>query len=121
VLQRLDRITGRLAEPAGLADGNTLSITQLDEALYKEPSVLTYSAELKTVDQRDCLHITFNSAGSPADPDSLARRITGELPYLFEKGQLLLEIEDGSVGYFTTGTLKRKIMDLRHPDYSLES
>lgn len=112
-LQRLDRITGRLAEPAMLADGNTLSITQLDEALYKEPSVLTYAAELKTVNGRDCLHITVNPAESPADLNALVRRIKTELSYLFEEEKLLLDIEEGNVGYFTTGTLKRKILDSR--------
>ncbi|MGD9162420.1 MAG: AMP-binding protein [Desulfobacteraceae bacterium] len=114
LLRRLDRITGRLTEPARLMDGNTLSITQLDEALYKEPSVFTYAAELQTVNGHDCLHIIISPAGSATDLDVLVCRLKMEFSYLFEEEKLLLNVEQGDVDYFTTGTLKRKILDSRN-------
>ena len=92
ILNRLDRITVRLAEPVRLKDGNTLSITQLDEALYKEPSVVTYAAEIQTVNEIDCLHIIINPTSSPADLDTLVRRIKMELPYLFKESRLILKV-----------------------------
>ncbi|MBN1906818.1 MAG: phenylacetate--CoA ligase family protein [Deltaproteobacteria bacterium] len=112
-LQRLDRITGRLAAPVTLADGNRFSITQLDDALYKEPSIVTYAAELQTVNGRDCLRIIVKPASGPADLESLVQRIKMELPSLFKEERLLLHVEEGDVDYFTTGTLKRKIIDSR--------
>ncbi len=114
LLRRLDHVTGRLAEPARLADGNTLSITQLDEALYKEPSLLTYAAELQTLNGCDTLHITVRSIGGTPDLNTLAGRIETELPHLFEENRLKLMVEAGDVDYFTTGMLKRKILDTRN-------
>ena len=114
ILRRLDRVTGRIAEPVSLADGNTLSITQLDEALYKEPSVLTYGAELKAVNGYECLHIIVCPAASGVDLGAMAQRIKKEFSYLFVKGKLLLNIEQGDVNFFTTGTIKRKILDSRN-------
>jgi phenylacetate-coenzyme A ligase PaaK-like adenylate-forming protein len=113
LLRRLDRITGRFAEPLMLADGNILSITQLDEILCKEPSILTYGAELQTVNGRDCLRIIVKPASGPSDPEALIRRIKMELPSLFKEEGLILYVEEGDVDYFTTGTLKRKILDSR--------
>ncbi len=113
VLRRMDRVTGRIAEAVKLAEGKTVSITQLDEVLFNEQSVLSYSAELKTLDGQECLHITAVPHGRGIDPDALCRRIKAELSYLFEGEKLLLNIEEGEVGYFTTGTLKRKILDSR--------
>jgi phenylacetate-CoA ligase len=112
-LKRLDRITGRFAEPIILVDGNRISITQLDEVLYKEPSILTYGAELKTVNGHECLHLIVDPTSSTIDLNSLSGRIKKALPSLFEEGRLLLDVEEGEVGCFTTGTLKRKIIDSR--------
>jgi phenylacetate-CoA ligase len=114
VLRRLGRVTNRIAEPLRLSDGRTLSVTQLDEALLREPSVCKYSAELHTVTGRDCLRITVRPAGGTVDPAGLNDLLKTELPHLFGDGRLLLEIKTGDDEYFTTGTLKRKIADLRN-------
>jgi phenylacetate-coenzyme A ligase PaaK-like adenylate-forming protein len=114
VLRRLDRVTNRLAEPLRLSGGCTLSVTQLDEALLKEPSVCKYSAELRTVRGRDCLRLTVKATHGTLDPDKLSELLNKELPHVFYDGLLLLEIHEGNDGFFTSGTLKRKISDLRN-------
>ncbi len=113
ILPRMDRITGRFAEPLTFMNGNSLSITQLDEVLYKEPSILSYAAELQRVNGHDCLHILVNSTNSPVDLKFLSGKIKAALPSLFKEGLLHLSVEEGDVNYFTTGTLKRKIIDSR--------
>ena len=113
VLRRLDRVTNRLNEPVTLTDGAGLSVTQLDEIVHSEPSVSRYSAELRTADGQDCLHITVRPSGKAADLDTLRGHLEALLPHLFSTGKLLLDIEEGTVGYFTTGTLKRQITDSR--------
>ena len=114
VLRRLGRVTNRIAEPLTLTDGSTLSVTQLDEAIFKEPSVSTYSAGLSTVNSRDNLHIIVRPAGRSVDLDAVSQVLRTQLSHLFSDERLLLEIEEGDVAYYTTGTLKRKITDLRN-------
>ncbi len=116
VLRRLDRVTGRIAEAVTLSDGNTLSVAQLDEAILKEPSVVKYSAQLHASNGRDSLRITVRPNRAPFHADELSGLLRSELPHLFLSGRLLLEITEGDIGYFTTGTLKRKITDLRAAD-----
>ena len=115
VLRRLDRVSGRLSETVSLADGQTLSITQLDELLLSEPSVLMYKAELNRRDGRDVLTLTVkNTGGAPLDLNALTRKLDPLLGGLMRDGLLLLEITGGYVDFFTTGTLKRRIADNRN-------
>ncbi len=113
VLRRMDRVTNRIAEPVTLSDGNTLSVTQLDEILLKDPSVCKYTAQLRQSGNADCLGITIQFAGTTVDTDHLTRHLRMGLAHLFN-GQLQLEVATGEVDYFTTGTLKRKIIDRRN-------
>lgn len=114
VLRRLDRVAGRLSEAVLLPGGGTLSITQLDELILAEPSVLTYRAALTRRNGIDVLALTVKSAGAPIDPAALSRRLDPLLGGLLRDGRLRLEIYGGDVDFFTTGTLKRRIADDRN-------
>lgn len=114
VLRRLDRVSGRFAETVSLANGHTLSITQLDEVLLSEPSVLMYKAALTRRDGCDVLTLTVKSTGMPPDSSALTRKLDPLLGGLMRDGLLLLEITGGDVDFFTTGTLKRRIADNRN-------
>ena len=114
VLRRLDRVSGRLAETVSLANGQTLTISQLDELLLSEPSVLMYRAALTRRDGCDVLSLTIRSAGAPLDPNALTRKLYPVLGGLLRDGLLHLEITGGDVDFFTTGTLKRRIADHRN-------
>jgi phenylacetate-coenzyme A ligase PaaK-like adenylate-forming protein len=114
VLRRMDRVSGRLGEIVTLADGQDLSITQLDELILADPSVLMFRAELTRRNGCDVLVLTVKTAGPPIDRKALARKLDPLLGGLIREGRLNLEINDGDVDFFTTGTLKRRIADHRN-------
>lgn len=114
VLRRLDHISGRLAEAVTLPGGGTLSMTQLDEVLLSEPSILAFKAALTRRACGDVLTLTIGSAGPSFDRDSLSRKLAPLLGSSLRDGMLQLEILGGDIDFFTTGTLKRRIADNRN-------
>jgi phenylacetate-coenzyme A ligase PaaK-like adenylate-forming protein len=114
VLRRLDRVSGRLAEAVPLPGGGTLSVTELDELILSDPSVLMFHAELTSRERCDVLTVTVRTAGGSFDKDILAQRLDPLLGSLICDGRLQLEIRGGTVDFFTTGTLKRRIADHRN-------
>jgi phenylacetate-CoA ligase len=114
VLRRLGRVTGRLGEAVTLPEGRTLSITELDELVLSDKSVSAFEAALTDAGGSDRLTITVSCDGSAFDREALAQRLDGLLGGLVREGRLTLEIKNGPVGFFTTGTLKRRITDTRN-------
>ncbi len=114
VLRRLGRVSGRLREAVPLAGSLTLSVAQLDELIFCEPSVLAFNAEIARQNGVDLLTITVGSADSSFDKYTLARRLDPLLGHLIRDGRLQLEILGGGVDFHTTGTLKRRITDHRN-------
>jgi phenylacetate-coenzyme A ligase PaaK-like adenylate-forming protein len=116
VLRRMERISGRLNEAVRLFNGSFISIMQLDEVLFRDPCVSAYSAEIRRKEGCDCLVLTIQSAKDSIDPE----RITGDLGRKLSIGdliahqQIMLEICEGEVGYFTNGTAKRFIAERRN-------
>ncbi len=110
VLRRLDRVSGRIAEAVCLTNGQTLSITQLDEILLSQPEVLAYKAELENKDGLDILTVTVKYADAFSHPDILAHKLEPLLGGLIGDGRLKLSIDSGTVDFFTTGTSKRGII-----------
>jgi phenylacetate-coenzyme A ligase PaaK-like adenylate-forming protein len=113
VLQRLDRVSGRLSEAVTLAEGRMLSITQLDEILLSDPSVKAFKAALSERDGCDILTVTTQSAGATFDKEHLSCQLDALLGGLIRGGRLKLETHGGDVDFFTTGTSKRCIIDKR--------
>ncbi len=115
VLKRMERVSERLNEVVRLYDGSCLSIAQLDEVLFREPGVSAYSAEMHNKDSCDCLALTIASAEHTVDAERMASELCRRLPLgeLLKQKRLKLDIREGDVGYFTTGTAKRFIADKR--------
>ena len=117
VLRRLERVSGRLGDAAALQGGRTISIAALDELVYADPSVLAYSAVLTSENGADRLILTIETAGNhdiaAFDKGPLHDKIDALAQGLVTKGCLLLDIRPGTVGFFTSGTLKRRLDDRR--------
>jgi phenylacetate-CoA ligase len=115
-LKRMARISGRIGEAVPLSDGSSISISQLDEVLFRDSRVSAYAAEMKIKDNCDCLTLTVQSAQAAIDVHQieleLCRRYS--IGTLVKQGRLKLDIHEGDAGYFTTGTSKRFIADRRN-------
>jgi|WetSurMetagenome_2_1015567.scaffolds.fasta_scaffold15266_5 phenylacetate-CoA ligase len=109
VLRRLERVSGRIAETVQLRSGATISISQLDEILFLNPSVSTFSAELFDKDGGDFLRLTVQPAEDSFDVQGL--EIDVRRHPLF--APLKLELLQGRSDFFTSGTAKRRIADNR--------
>lgn len=112
VLRRLDRVTGRIAGAYLLQDGQRVSIEQLDELVYADPAVLAYAASLVSDGGRDRLVLTLEADGTLNDA-VLYDKLDALLGGLPGRGGLTLELVRGPAGFHTTGTLKRRLNDLR--------
>jgi phenylacetate-coenzyme A ligase PaaK-like adenylate-forming protein len=113
VLRRLDHVTGRFSEAVPLPDGQTLSVTQLDELILSDPVISTFKAELTSVDRHDVLTITVKSASGSFDHGALEQKLMPLLGGLIGEGRLRLAVQNGAVDFFTTGTSKRCMIDKR--------
>ena len=115
VLRRLEHISRRINKALRLYNGSYISITQLDEVLFRNPCVSAYSAEMCVQYGCDCLILTIRSAQRPADAEQIALELCRHhsIGDLVQQGRLKLDIREGEVEYFTTGTAKRFIADMR--------
>lgn len=114
VLRRLDHVSGRISEAVILPDEQTLSITQLDEVILSDPSVTAFQAEISEIGGCDCLTITIENNNENFDRDGLTRRIRPILGDRLDEGKMKIDIKCGDNAFFTTGTLKRCIIDKRN-------
>ncbi|NLT64996.1 MAG: phenylacetate--CoA ligase family protein [Acidobacteria bacterium] len=110
VLRRMERVSGRLEEPVRLWDGSTLSITRLDEILFRNPSIAAYRAELHRGEGCDSLILTATPVGEKFDADPVISQLCRQphLGDLVRQGRLRIEVRSGDPA-FTTGTAKRSI------------
>lgn len=116
VLRRMEHISGRIGEAVQLHDGSSISITHLDEVLLRNPCLSAYAAEVSIEDGCDCLALTVQSAQHAVDVERMAVELCRHFSIgdLVKRGLLRLDIREGDVGYFTTGTAKRLIADRRN-------
>jgi hypothetical protein len=98
-----------------LYDGSSLSITQLDDVLLRDPSVAAYTAEIHGEAGCDCLVLTVRPAQHPIHAEPLAFELGRQafLAELLRQGRLRLDIREGNAGHLTAGTAKRRIADRR--------
>ena len=104
-LRRLDRIIGRMQEPLQLHSGCELSITTLDDIIYRYNGISAYSAYLTDCSSGDeLLVITIMQTDARA-----------ELPVIPELDTLPVKavLTTGEPCFFTTGAAKRLIEDRR--------
>ncbi len=115
VLRRMERISGRISEAVRLYGGSSISMAQLDEVLFRNPCVSAFAAEISVIDGCDCLTLIVQPVRRPVDVEkiefALCRHPSIRDPV--RQGRLRLDIREGDVHYFTTGTSKRFIADRR--------
>jgi phenylacetate-CoA ligase len=115
VLRRMERISGRISGAVRLHSGSSISITQLDEIILRDPCISGYSAEMHLKDGCDCLVLTIQSVQNAFDAEQIAFKLCQfSIGELIKQGHLKLDFRKGDVGYFTTGTAKRFIADRRN-------
>lgn len=115
VLRRLERISGRIGKSVRLRCGSSLSINQLDEILFRNPCLSSYSAQVRSNDHADCLVLNIRSARQAVDIEEISDTLCRHscIGDHVKHGELKLHIREEDVQYFTTGTSKRFIADLR--------
>lgn len=118
VLRRLDRISGRIGAGVVLRNGMTITIQELDEALFAIDGVLNYKAEVTNGRVKDVLNLSFYVMSErKAEVPQLAVRALWNIEILraaFEDdalsvGTVVLQGQD----WLTTGVKKRKLVDKR--------
>jgi phenylacetate-coenzyme A ligase PaaK-like adenylate-forming protein len=115
VLKRMERIAGRINEALYLKDGSSFSIATLVEILLRDPLIAAYEAEMCVRNNRDCLVLKVHAVQGAAD----ARRVYSELSQHssfgtpIKEGFLVLDVREGNVEFYTSGTSKRFIADKR--------
>jgi phenylacetate-coenzyme A ligase PaaK-like adenylate-forming protein len=115
-LVRLERISGRIRDASRLRSGRTVSIEQLDDVVYRDRRVASYSAALVSRSGRDVLALTVRPApGTAFDPGPLSESIVSSesLHSLFADGGLSLEITPGAPARAPGSARKRRIDDRR--------
>jgi phenylacetate-CoA ligase len=114
-LRRMERLSGRICEAVLLDGGFSVSITQLDEIVLRDPFISTFSAEMHRKGGCDRLVLTIQSVQGKFDAEKIVLEICRlSIGELIKQGCLKLDIREGDVGYFTTGTAKRSIVDRRN-------
>ncbi len=112
VLRSIDTVVGRMAERIRLEGGGTLTVSDLDEAVYAADAVMGFEAVLERGDAGDRLVVAVEVSGQA--PDTLAQvedRIRA-LPHVQAAGlEIRLEAADGA----PEGPLsaKQRIVDAR--------
>lgn len=118
VLKRLARVTGRLAGMIPLADAGTVSMADLDEALFPLPGLLNFQAEVTEHDGRDILQVTLFTQGGPAEKlCGAVRQALGNIPVLqsmIAAGRLTIApLMIAGHNWLSSGSIKRTIHDNR--------
>jgi phenylacetate-coenzyme A ligase PaaK-like adenylate-forming protein len=117
-LRRLGKVHGRMAGRVRLLEGSILTLSEMDEVLFKIPNLLNYRAELGLRDGKDCLSVQAHTV-LDASPEILVEIETHlmKIPSIkraLSEGQLLLDpISKSPSDWPTTGTIKRILVDDR--------
>ena len=113
VLRCLERVEGRLADVVDLGNGATLTMADLDEAVYGQDWTIGFSAEItgKASDSRLVLHIEARETPPPRDLEDLTRSIEA-IPSI-RSGRVAVTVEVAGEGEDLLGPAKRRIRDAR--------
>lgn len=114
VTKRLAAIRERLDGRVVLADGNSLTIADLDEALFRMQEILDYTATLATNNGLDCLEVSLYVEGDEKAAALEAQQALKTVPSIasgISGGSLqLAPISISDRHCFTTGVAKRKLV-----------
>lgn len=118
LLKRLGRVQGRIGATVRLRSGTSITLSALDEALFSIPGLLNFTAEVAEAGGRDQLNLCLQVC--PGQEERIARKAVAVLsradttvPLLRLGGLSLGSITFDTDGWFTNGTGKRQIRDVR--------
>ncbi|MFH1137339.1 MAG: AMP-binding protein [Pseudomonadota bacterium] len=115
ILRTLGRLQGRLNGAVMLAGKFPIDIIQLDEAFFKIPGIINFSAEITRKKDRDILRVQiFAEPGAPASLPSRTAEAAAKIPAISQAlaaGSLELEpVSVSSSDWISSGSAKRKII-----------
>jgi len=117
VTKRLDAIRERLDGRVTLANGTILTLSEMDEALFRVEEILDYSAAVTAKDGSDCLEITLYVEEEESSAMQKTLHALNTVPAVataLSDGSLhLAPISISNKNWFTTGVVKRRIIDNR--------
>lgn len=118
VLRRLDWVRGRIRGGVQLGGGGSLTVPQLDEALFPLEGLLNFRAEITGSMEAGALLVTVYS--NAADWSDLCRNANGALERIpsvraaVASGALTVPpVRYSTENWISTGSIKRKIIDSR--------
>jgi len=118
VLKRLEWVRGRLRGGVRFAGRHTLTVADLDEALFPLQGLLNFQVEIAGDQNTDVLRVTLYSGDTPAENLCRdARSALAGIPSVrsaIDTGNLSIEpIRTSTENWISTGSIKRKIIDSR--------
>jgi phenylacetate-coenzyme A ligase PaaK-like adenylate-forming protein len=118
VLKRLARVQGRIDSCLRLEQGLSLSMADLDEALFPIPGLLNFTASVNRTSGQDQLHLCLQVCRG--EEERVAREALAVLlrsapvaPLFRQRALAMGSINFNQEGWFTNGTGKRRITDNR--------
>jgi phenylacetate-coenzyme A ligase PaaK-like adenylate-forming protein len=118
VLKRLEWVRGRLRGGVRFAGRHTLTVADLDEALFPLQGLLNFQVEIAGDLNTDVLRVTLYSGDTPAE--KLCRNARSALEGIpsvrsaVDSGRLsIAPIRTSTENWISTGSIKRKIIDSR--------
>lgn len=118
ILKRMEWVKGRLLGGVRLADGNHLTVADLDEALFPLPGILNFQVEIAPDAEVDTLRLTLFTTDQLSDlpGNSVVKALHG-IPAVcsaVKKGILrIAPVRTSDEDWISTGSIKRKIIDTR--------
>ncbi len=118
VLKRLEWVKGRREGGVRLAGRHTLTVADLDEAMFPLPGLLNFQVELTGDRGKDELRVTLFAGDTlPENLYSEAGKALEGIPAIraaLDSGSLAIApIRASSENWISTGSIKRKIIDSR--------
>jgi phenylacetate-coenzyme A ligase PaaK-like adenylate-forming protein len=118
VLKRLDWVRGRLRGGVRLGERHTLTVPNLDEALFPLQGLINFRVEITGDQKTGVLQVTLYSGDTPAE--NLCREALSALAGIpsvrsaIDAGHLTITpIRTSAENWISTGSIKRKIIDSR--------
>jgi len=111
-LRRLGKVRGRIAGAVAIGNGLTLSLPEMDEALFKVPHLLNYQPQLTMENGRFFLKVLVHAASKyhfevRKAVEARVREIA-TVKKAVDNGTLLLDpVSESGTDWYTNGTAKR--------------
>jgi phenylacetate-CoA ligase len=120
ILRRLDWVKGRLQGNIVFADKSQVTVADFDEALFPEPWLLNFRAEVRGTQQQAVLHVkAFTDTGRVADPtlsvrvETILHTVPGIRAAVANGSLTISPVVISDENWVTNGSIKRKIIDAR--------